>query len=498
MRMIRGVLVLALAIATIAAGSALASRRSEVAGPAAIPSASPSTSLRTAPPSPVRAILSREQAIAVVRSFGSDVRRVDRIEAKLVPWEEFAPVGMGVDRSGGPAHGRGIPIPAVWAVAVAGELRPNMGDLHPQLSYPWALYGIDPIDGYEATLKVDITGSWPPGFDALADHVALAPTPAPPSPAPIRFDYVLSGVHPLDPIGDLAAADPEAQHLWAVVGGHPDPVKPVPATLMRSDDGGHSWHVVPNDPTRGSGASHVAASGSLVLVSGLGMDTASNGASSTGGLYLSKDGGTTWTPVSNEAVGTLRAFSYGGTRLFLAEHPWVSKGAATGSSRIFASADGASWRQIGEVPGPASFGLLDVPLVSFSKNTPGDGLFRVEGADLASLHLVSVVGSTQAWSMLTSGSDLWAYSRCCEPYARVSADGGRTWRDAGAGLVGSVVVGLFTVNRTVYAIGDGAYFWTGSEWRPASFVTGKATAVFQFGNVVMLQDRPGGLWRSPP
>ncbi|HEV2251100.1 MAG TPA: hypothetical protein VGT60_11400, partial [Candidatus Limnocylindria bacterium] len=452
---------------------------------------------RSAAAQPVRAVLTREQAIALVRSLGSDVPRVDRIEAKLVPWDEFAPVGMGVDRTGGPAHGGGVPIPAVWAVAVAGELRPNMGDLRPQLTYPWALYGIDPLRGSVATLKVDVGGTWPPGFDALADHVAVAPTPAPASPAPVRFEYVRSGVHPLEPIHDLAAADADAMHLWAVVGGRPDPVNGVPATLMRSDDGGTTWRTVLTDPTRGSGPDHVAASGSLVLVSDLGMDTASNGTSSTGGLYRSTDDGSTWSRVLTDPVRTVRVVSYRGVRWFLAERFWVSRGAATGPSQVLASADGASWRTIGEVPGPASFGLLDVPLVSFSKNTPGDGLFRVEGRDLASLRLAPVTGSKQAWSMLTNGSDLWSFFPCCmSGQPRLSSDGGRTWRDAGSGLAGRIA-GLFALSGAVYAIGDGAYFWAGTEWRPANIVAGKAAAVFQLGNVVLIQELPGGLWRSP-
>ena len=495
MRPIRAILVLALALATVAAGLALAERRSEVATPGASPSP---TALRSAAPQPIRAVLTREQAIALVRSLGSEVPHVDRIEAKLVPWDEFAPVGMGVDRTGGPAHGGGVPIPAVWAVAVAGELRPNMGALVPQLTYPWALYGVDPIRGNVATLKVDVSGTWPPGFDTLADHVALAPTPAPASPAPIRFEYVLPGVHPLEPIRDLAAADADAMHLWAVVGGHADPVKAVPATLMRSDDGGRTWRPVLNDPTRGSGPDHVAASGSFVLVSDLGMDTASNGTSSTGGLYLSTDDGLTWTRVLKDAARAVRVVSYRGVRWFLAERFWVSRGAATGPSQILASADAVNWRNIGEVPGPASFGLLDVPLVSFSKNTPGDGLFRVEGTDLGSLLLVGVPGSQQAWTMLTdpARNELWSFSGCCLPYARVSGDGGRTWRDANAGLVGRIA-GPFILNGIVYAIGDGVYFWTGSEWRPANALSGKAAGVFQLGDLVFIQDLPGGLWRSP-
>jgi len=495
MRFIRGALVLAFTLALIAAGAALAARRSDVAAPSAAPSPSPST----VPAAAVSAVVTREQAIALVRGLG-EVIRADRIEARLMPWSEFTPIGMGVDRTGGPSHGGGLP-DAVWAVAVAGDTYPTYPVAPfdtPQQHFVWSLWGIDSLQPRIVSLKVGTDGPWPPGFDTLTDHVALAPTPAPPSPAPVRFDAILSGAHPLDAIRDLAAADAEATHLWAVVGGRSDPVKPAPAALMRSDDGGATWLTAVNDPTRGSGPDHVAAAGSLVLVSDLGMDTASNGTSSTGGLYLSKDSGSTWTQVAADAVRTVSTVSSGGTQWFLAEHLWVSKGAATGPSRIFASADGEHWRQIGEVPGPASFGQLDVPLVSFSKNIPGDGLFRVEGTDLASLHLVPVAGSPHAWSMLTNGArnELWWFNSCCVPHARVSVDGGRTSRDADAGLTGRIA-GLFVLNGTVYAIGDGAYFWAGTEWRPANILTGKGAAVFQLGSWVFLQDLPGGLWRSP-
>ena len=46
----------------------------------------------------VAASVTRDQAIALVRSL-REVVRVDRIEAKLLPWSEFAPLdGSGPDR----------------------------------------------------------------------------------------------------------------------------------------------------------------------------------------------------------------------------------------------------------------------------------------------------------------------------------------------------------------------------------------------------------------
>jgi hypothetical protein len=368
----------------------------------------------------------------------------------------------------------------------------------PRQHFPWSLWGVDALQLRIVSLKIGSDGQWPPGFETLTDHVAMAPTPLPPSPSPARFDYVLSGVRALDAIHDLSAAEPDATHLWAVIGGQADPLRPGPARLMRSDDGGASWRTVLNEPTSGSGPAHVAAAGAVVLVSDLGLDTADRGISTSGGLYLSTDGGDTWRRVATGSIGRVAAMRYRGAVTFFAERFWATKGAATGPSRVLASTDGATWRDLGEVPGPASFGLLDVPLVSFAKNTPGDGLFRVEGTDLASLRLVPVAGSLQAWSMLTitARNELWSFTASNAPKARLSADGGRTWRDADAGLLGRIA-GLFVLNGTVYAIGDGAYFWTGTEWRTASILTGKAAAVFQLGSWVFIQDLPGGLWRSP-
>jgi hypothetical protein len=491
--------VLALAAATIVAGPALGARRTQVVDWDVLASASPApTSMTSASPTSaaVRASVTREQAIALVRSL-SEVRRVDRIEAKLVPWTEFAPVGMGVDRTGGPSHGGGLPDSA-WAVAVAGDTYPTywgapLGTL--QQHFPWSLWGVDPLQLRIVSLKVGSEGQWPSSFESLADHLALAPPPVPPSPSPIRFDSVLPGVQPLEAIHDLAAADQDAIHLWAIVGGQPDPVKPVPPSLMRSDDGGASWRAVKNDPRTGSGPAHIAAAGSVVLVSDLGMDTADRGISTSGGLYLSTDTGASWRRVATGSIGRVAAMHSHGTVTFFAEHFWASKGAATGPSRILASSDGDAWRDLGEVPGPASFGLVDVPLISFSKNVPGDGLFRVEGTDLASLHLVPIAGSRQAWSMLTNTArnELWSF---ISPMARVSADGGRTWRDADTRRLGRIA-GLFVLNGTVYAIGDGAYFWTGTEWRVAHILIGKGAAVFQLDGWVFIQDLPGSLWRSP-
>lgn len=452
-------------------------------------------------PGAVPTSVTRDQAIALVRSLTNEVLRVDRIEARLVPWSEFEPVGMGVDRTGAKAGQGEFPPQSVWAVAVAGDAYPNMGDRVPRVHYPWALYGINARLLQVASLKVGDSGTWPPGFDALADHPAQLVQPTT-SPAPLRFDNLNAGPNALRfPIRDLAAADANAQHLFGVVSTgnlQAPPIASTPPTsaLIRSDDGGANWKAVDGVTRWPTG---VAALGSRVLVSDAGIDTAVDGVTNTGGLFLSTDGGSTWRRVLSEGIVHVGAFSYAGRTVFLAERWWPTRGAASGPSNIFASVDGETWRDLGQVPGPVtSFGLLDVPLVVYSKNVPADGVYRVEGGDLASLRLVSIPKSPHADGTLSIGpnGDLWSFTPNGTNEPSRSLDGGKTFAPAAAGLSGRIA-GLFLWNGALYAVGDGAYQWDGSLWRVASILGPKATAVFQVGDVVFIQQNGDPPWRSP-
>lgn len=455
------------------------------------------------PPSPVVASVTRDQAIALVRGLSS-VRRVDRIAAKLVPWSEFEPVGMGVDMTGGPHHGGGLPLPGVWAVAVAGDIYPDGAPIRPLQHYTWSVWGINASRLQLLTLNVGDSGAWPPGFDALADHVAVAPPAPTSSPAPLVFDLLGPGDQPSSlVVRDLAAADGAATDLWAVVVTDRDPTGSVTTALRHSRDGGRTWSGVAGGPSR---PWSVAASGGTVLVADPGTPVSdpatgrATGTSSGGGLFRSSDGGSTWVRITTEGVLRVRAFAYAGRRVFLAEHWWATNGAAIGPSRIVASLDGASWREIGEVPGTAQFALLDVPLVWWSKNVPGDGMYRVEGTDLASLRLVAVSGSQRACCTADGccaivagpGGTLW---RGGGAQVWRSADGGRTWTDASAGL-GGRIAGVFVLRDHMYAVGDGAYLWDGSRWAAVAMRGGKTQGVFPVGDAVILQTLPGHLERS--
>lgn len=441
----------------------------------------------------VTAAITRDQAVELVRSLG-EVVRVDQIAAKLVPWSEFEPVGMGADRTGGKGGPNDFPPQSVWAVAVAGDTYPTYWGGGAPRHFAWSLWGIDASRLQVVSLKVGDAGIWPPGFDGLADHIAVG-SPAPtPSPQPIRFDHLTAGAYPLQmAIRDLVAADAEARRLWAVVSTDAADVE---RSLMRSDDGGASWSAVAGVTAR---PDRVAALGSIVLVSDAGADTAQSGRTRSGGLFVSTDSGTTWQRVSSDGVMRLQASSSKGRALFIAEHWWPTSGAATGPSRIFASTDAKTWREIGVVPGPVtSLGLGDVPLVTYSKNVPGDGVYRVEGSDLASLRLISIPGSPHLDGALTSapGGALWSFVANGEAGPRQSTDGGRTWHTADAGLSGRIA-GLFVWHGALYAVGDGAYQWDGARWRAASVLAAKVTRVFQVGDWVFLQQGTDAPWRSP-
>jgi hypothetical protein len=141
---------------------------------------SPRTDAPATPTVAVAASVTRDQAIALVRSLG-EVVRVDRIEAKLLPWSDFAP-SMGVDRTGGKT-----PLPdTVWVVAVGGDTYPTYWGAPlgtPQQHFAWSLWGVDALRGNIASLGVGNSGNWPAVYDSFLDHIAVAPTRTP-SPAP--------------------------------------------------------------------------------------------------------------------------------------------------------------------------------------------------------------------------------------------------------------------------------------------------------------------------
>ena len=147
--------------------------------------------------------ISREQAIALVRS-GSDIGRVDRVEAKLMSFDEYvqlagrvqthtgdpqAPAVVGFGITGDPANRY------VWVVAVSGEVWPSgrtpvyfggpppVPNPTPYPPYRWAMFLVDAVPGQLMTIgDAGIAESWPAVFDGLPDHPASVSVPASPSP----------------------------------------------------------------------------------------------------------------------------------------------------------------------------------------------------------------------------------------------------------------------------------------------------------------------------
>lgn len=140
--------------------------------------------------SPLSATLQRGEAIELVRN-DSRVGRVDRIEAKLLTWDEYLKVPSALRSLPGDPHATPaatiVSVDAgaqnVWVVAVSGEVWPNgkmperFGGSSPPSSptpyppYRWAMFIVDAARGQIALVATaGIAESWPPAFDKLPNH----------------------------------------------------------------------------------------------------------------------------------------------------------------------------------------------------------------------------------------------------------------------------------------------------------------------------------------
>jgi hypothetical protein len=147
-------------VAAVGGGALLIEARNLVASHAA--SAEPTTTIdgRDLASLPLASGASdpRSEVIARVRGLSGEVVRVDRIEAKQMRWsdlEKSAHTGNALvdDRQ-------------IWAVAVAGEIRPAFG--HGQ-SFSWGVFIIDARTNDIYGLNAG-HGSWPPYFEGLPDQ----------------------------------------------------------------------------------------------------------------------------------------------------------------------------------------------------------------------------------------------------------------------------------------------------------------------------------------
>lgn len=195
--------VIAVLVLAIALGARLVA--SSVAGPSA---STPDVRL-----SPLPSLITRDQAIAFVRGRSDQIGHVDRIDAKLVTYDEYT-------RVAGPLHGvQGDPHASpdlngevgfigdpsqryFWVVAVSGEVWPLGHDpifwgLGPPVpsptaypAYRWALFFIEAsrADSLSApaawAVAAGIAEDWPAAFDRLPSHAGMANVPqATPTPS---------------------------------------------------------------------------------------------------------------------------------------------------------------------------------------------------------------------------------------------------------------------------------------------------------------------------
>ncbi len=181
-RILLGFAMVALVLAGVGVGRIVVSFRSDVSSNAAA-----STPNRQLPAFPSK--LRRADAIALVHELPI-VGRVDRIDAKLMNFEEYVRIAGPVrirpgDPQGAPGAGFGItgdPTQRyVWVVAVSGEIWPNgrepvvFGGTSPsQTPYPPYRWGVILVDAGTGQFMVvgdaGIDEEWSPQFGALPSH----------------------------------------------------------------------------------------------------------------------------------------------------------------------------------------------------------------------------------------------------------------------------------------------------------------------------------------
>lgn len=190
-------LVVATLILAVAFGAQLVA--SSVAGP---PASTPDVRL-----SPLPSLITRDQAVAFVRARRDQVGRIDRIDAKLVTYDEYV-------RVAGPIHGvQGDPYASpdvtsvtgfigdpsqryLWVVAVSGAvwpvghdpifwgLGPPVPSPTPYPAYRWAIFFIEAARAdaltapTAAAVAAGIAEDWPAAFDRLPSHAATAKLPS--------------------------------------------------------------------------------------------------------------------------------------------------------------------------------------------------------------------------------------------------------------------------------------------------------------------------------
>ena len=138
--------------------------------------------------------------------------------------------------------------------------------------------------------------------------------------------------------------------------------------------------------------------------------------------------------------------------------------AAATDSGIFVSLDkGSSWQRAGAGPG-AVLGLAYAERVLLA-GLEHHGVSR--SADDGATWRAATTGlEADVPTALAVAADGTLYVATLEAGVRRSPDAGATWLDSNAGLEGATVLGLATLDRTVYAAtSDGVFTSQGGPWR---------------------------------
>jgi hypothetical protein len=115
---------------------------------------------------PLDAPLRSPEALSLILRRTSEVRRIDRIEMKLMTWAEYLAGAAAAERqaaapTGGP----------VWIYAVSGDIVSSFGvsGRAPQ-PVPWAIFAIDATTSELTSFGATDAARWPDFFDRLPDH----------------------------------------------------------------------------------------------------------------------------------------------------------------------------------------------------------------------------------------------------------------------------------------------------------------------------------------
>ena len=86
------------------------------------------------------------EATSAVMRLSAEVRRIDRIEAKLMTWRDYLASGDPDAQKPGAADERA----PVWIVAVSGEIVPQFGR---GSTFNWGVFTVDGTDGQITSLS---------------------------------------------------------------------------------------------------------------------------------------------------------------------------------------------------------------------------------------------------------------------------------------------------------------------------------------------------------